>query len=69
MNEKTIRYITCKCCGKHFLPRFPNEKYCSLECRDKGRIQRREEWATRNPGYYERLKEKNHDIRKQELSK
>lgn len=67
MTDKTNRSITCKCCGKQFMPRYPNEKYCSLECRDKGRLKKRTEWKESNPDYYERLKAKNGREKKQRI--
>lgn len=46
----------CKACGGSFTAEYPHQVYCSLRCRDAGRIENRQKWVTRNPDYYQELK-------------
>ena len=46
-----IKKAKCAICGKDFLSGYPNVKYCSLKCRDTGRIKNRKKWSERNKNY------------------
>ena len=39
-----MRKLTCSICGKEFTTQAGNVKYCSPECREEGKQQRRKEW-------------------------
>ena len=42
----------CAVCGATFHVKAPNEKYCSLTCKESARIERAENWKAANPGYH-----------------
>lgn len=41
----------CEICGAEFETNRPNKKFCSLSCREAGRLVARMKWEERNPGY------------------
>ena len=47
-----MRTVKCSICGKEFTTDKPNIKYCSLQCREDGRIKLRNMWKLDNPDYY-----------------
>lgn len=56
---RSERVLICSVCGKEFKTIYPNVRYCSLSCREKGRIQKRQKWKTKNPDYYHKRKKGN----------
>ena len=42
-----MRELTCSICGKEFATQAGNVKYCSPECKEEGKQQRRKEWEER----------------------
>ena len=54
----------CKICGNFFTTTSGAAKYCSIECRDKGRQLTAQKWKENNPGYmvdYMRMYRQNRD--------
>lgn len=46
-----MRKVICENCGAEFNTAAPNVKYCSLDCREAGRMKRRAEWEQARPTY------------------
>ena len=42
-----MRELNCSLCGKKFTAKAGNVKYCSPECKEEGKQQRRKEWEER----------------------
>ena len=42
----------CAICGKEYRSILPNHKYCSLYCREQGRLRSRSQWKNEHPEYY-----------------
>lgn len=42
---------TCAICGKEFETARACKKYCSLSCKEAGRIKNRLNWTDKNPDY------------------
>lgn len=58
------RRINCPICGREFIPKSANAKYCGIACRNKGKYQHRKEWEERS-GYLEKQRQKMQDYRNQ----
>ena len=56
------RRITCPICGKEFVPKAANAKYCCIDCKVKGQRQRRKEWE-KESGYLDKQRQKMRDYR------
>lgn len=56
------RVISCIICGKEFTAEAANAKYCSMECRQKGRYQRRKDWE-KETGFLEKQRKKMQNYR------
>lgn len=46
-----MKKISCAICGKVFETGRPNKKYCSLSCKEAGRMLQRMKWRQTNPTY------------------
>ena len=53
----------CPICGKKFIPKTGNMKYCSLLCSTKGKHLKAKEWQER-PGYLEKQRQRIAEYRK-----
>lgn len=47
--EKTVK---CSICGKEFITRKSNKKYCSFVCKEASITKKRIAWKMNNPDYY-----------------
>ena len=45
------KLVICPICERSFVTNRPHKKYCSLTCRDAGRILQRMKWDEANPHY------------------
>lgn len=45
------RIKSCPICGNAFTASKPNQRYCSIICREVGRKLKRMEWSRDNPTY------------------
>lgn len=51
MNNRSQRKKVCAVCGKEFVTSMPNQKYCSLVCREAARKAARRAFDEANPNY------------------
>lgn len=48
----TVKLYKCAMCGKEYRSTAPNNKYCSMYCREQGRLESRSMWNRKHPEYY-----------------
>ena len=41
----------CAICGRRYIPKGNNSKYCSLECKELGTNQKKEAWKKKHSRY------------------
>lgn len=49
--HKRRRKKTCVLCGTEFVSSAPNQRYCSLACREANKKRKRQEWLENHPGF------------------